>query len=401
MGRHTAILDSEVRLLNAIADIAANAIRRAALHEQTEGRLQHLVALRSIDRAITASLDLNVTLDILLDQLTSQLGVHAADILLFDPVTQTLEFASGRGFRSSAVKRSHLHLGRGYAGRVALERKTMHQTDLPKNDPALEGAPLLTSEGFVAYHGLPLITKGQLKGVLEVFHRTNLAPDPEWFDFLEMLAGQAAIAVENAQLFEGLQRSNLKLMMAYDATIEGWSRALELRDKETEGHSQRVTEMTLRLARAMDMSESELVHVRRGALLHDIGKMGIPDAILLRPGPLTDVEWEVMRQHPNYAYQMLMPIEYLRPALDVPYCHHERWDGSGYPRGLKGEQIPLAARIFAITDVWDALRSDRPYGHAWPLEKVLQHLRDQAGKHFDPKVVETFFRLYDSNKLFG
>lgn len=181
--------------------------------------------------------------------------------------------------------------------------------------------------------------------------------------------------------------------MPNDATIEGWSRALDLRDKETEGHSQRVTELTLRLARSMGISEAELVHVRRGALLHDIGKMGIPDNILLKPDPLTEEEWEIMRLHPVLAYDMLSPIDYLRPALDIPYCHHEKWDGTGYPNGLKGEQILLAARIFAVVDVWDALRSERPYRPGWPENKVIEYIREQAGKHFDPTVVEVFLKM--------
>ena len=153
--------------------------------------------------------------------------------------------------------------------------------------------------------------------------------------FWKRFAGQAAIAIDNAQLFENLQHSNAELVLAYDTTIEGWSHALDLRDKETEGHTQRVTEMTLRLAKAMGIDEAELVHIRRGALLHDIGKMGVPDNILLKPGELTEEEWGSCTQHPQLAYDLLSPIAYLRPALDIPYCHHEKWDGTGYPRGLE------------------------------------------------------------------
>ena len=152
------------------------------------------------------------------------------------------------------------------------------------------------------------------------------------------------------------------------------------------------------LARALGVEEETLIHVRRGALLHDIGKMGVPDATLLKPGPLTEEEWGFMRKHPTYAYEMLSPIAYLKPALDIPYCHHEKWDGTGYPRGLKGEEIPLSARAFAIVDVWDALRSDRPYRPGWPEEKVLEHLREQKGKHFDPRVLEAFFQLLKEPK---
>ena len=210
-----------------------------------------------------------------------------------------------------------------------------------------------------------------------------------------MLGGQAAIAVDNAAVYEDLHQSNAELTLAYDKTIEGWSRALDLRDKETEGHAQRVTEITLRLAKAMGIGDAELVHIRRGALLHDIGKMGVPDDILLKPGKLTDEEWVLMRKHPQLAYDLLSPITYLRTALDIPYCHHEKWDGTGYPRGLKGEQIPLVARLFAVVDVWDALRSDRPYRPAWDEEKVREHILAGSGTHFDPKVVETFLNLLE------
>jgi putative nucleotidyltransferase with HDIG domain len=240
---------------------------------------------------------------------------------------------------------------------------------------------------------VPLIAKGRVTGVLEIFHRAPLDAEQEWLDFLEALADQAAIAIDNAALFDGLQRSNLELIRAYDATIEGWSHALDLRDEETEGHSERVMEMTIRLAQSREMSAADLVHVRRGALLHDIGKMGIPDDILLKPGPLTNEEWTIMRKHPQYAYEMLSPIAFLRPALDIPYCHHEKWDGTGYPRGLMGDRIPLAARLFAVVDVWDALRSDRPYRQGWPEAEVMEHIHTQAGRHFDPEVVDAFLRM--------
>jgi len=403
VGRKTDIAEEEVRLLTAIADMAANAIHRAALHEQTQQRLQRLTALRHIDMAITASLDLRVIFNVLLEQITAQLGVDAADVLLLNQHIQTLEYATGCGFRTEAIKHTRLHLGEGHAGRTALERRTIAISDFEAEQSKIENRKSqIQEEGFVAYCAVPLIAKGQVKGVLEIFHRAPLPFLPpagggreggEWLDFLQTLAGQAAIAIDNAELFNNLQRSNVELALAYDATLEGWSRALELRDFETEGHTRRVTEMTLRLARTMGMSEGELVHVRRGALLHDIGKIAISDAILLKPDLLTDQEWELMRQHPVHAYEMLSPIAYLRPALDIPYCHHEKWDGTGYPQGLRSEQIPLAARIFAVVDVWDALRSDRPYRPAWSEEKAIQYVREQVGKHFDPLVVEMFLRI--------
>ena len=190
-----------------------------------------------------------------------------------------------------------------------------------------------------------------------------------------------------------LRRSNTELRLAYDTTIEGWARALELRDKETEGHTRRVTDMTVRLARVLGVDDESLVHIRRGALLHDIGKMGVPDHILLKPGKLSAHEWEAMREHPSHALTMLSPITFLRPALAIPYYHHEKWDGSGYPRGLKGETIPLAARIFSLVDVWDALSYDRPYRRAWPQETVIAYLRERAGTEFDPEITEIFLRM--------
>jgi HD-GYP domain-containing protein (c-di-GMP phosphodiesterase class II) len=228
--------------------------------------------------------------------------------------------------------------------------------------------------------------------MLELFHRSPIAGGQEWWDFLDSLAHQTAIAIDNAELFQDLQDTNQELVEAYEATLEGWAKALELRDKETQGHSRRVTEMALQLAGVMGLGDEELVEVRRGTMLHDIGKMGIPDSILGKPGPLTPEEWEVMRQHPVMAYNLLSPIPFLRKALDIPYCHHEKWDGSGYPRGLGGVEIPQSARIFALVDVYDALLSDRPYRPAWTEGKVLDYIQDQSGKHFDPAVVEAFMR---------
>jgi putative two-component system response regulator len=192
-----------------------------------------------------------------------------------------------------------------------------------------------------------------------------------------------------------LQEANAQLLAAYEATIAGWSRALDLRDRETEGHSRRVTQLTEKLAKALGMSGEEIMHLRRGALLHDMGKIGIPDSILHKPDTLTDEEWVIMRRHPQLAYDMLHSVEYLRPALEIPFNHHEKWDGTGYPRGLKGEEIPLTARLFAVVDVWDALTSDRPYRKAWSEEEALNYIREQSGKHFDPKVVELFFNVIE------
>jgi putative nucleotidyltransferase with HDIG domain len=376
------------RILGIFQDIT----ERKRVEMETVHRLQNIQALHAIDQAISGSLDLHLTLSVALDQVVSQLNVDAADVLLLNPHTQTLEYISGRGFRSKAIEKTHLRLGEGLAGHAALERRLVNVDDLRTVKEEFVRADLLAGEDFNCYHGVPLITKGQVKGVLEVFQRSHRTVDDEWLSFFETLGGQVAIALDSASLFIDLQRSNIDLFNAFDSTIEGWSHALDLRDKETENHTLRVTEITLKLARTAGMTEEELVHVRRGALLHDIGKMGVPDNILLKPDKLTDEEWVAMRKHPTFAFELLSPIAYLRRALDIPYCHHEKWDGTGYPRGLKGEQIPLAARIFAVVDVWDALSSDRPYRKAWPQDKVLQYIREQSGKHFDPHIVEIFLK---------
>ncbi|MFV9507202.1 MAG: PAS domain S-box protein [Oscillochloridaceae bacterium umkhey_bin13] len=392
-GRQAPFGEAEVRLVAAIADLAAGTLERVTLAEQTERRLARLAALGAIDHAIASSFDIRLSLGVVLDHMLQQLGVDAANVLVLNYQSLTLEHAASRGFRTDSITASHVRLGEGLAGQAALERQRLMTNQLHTSDSGFLRQNLIVSEGFTDYLVTPLIARGQVRGVLELYQRRPLTPEAEWFDFLETLSGQAAMAIDNAELFERMQRANLNMALAYDTTLEGWSRALELRDKETDGHSQRVTELSVRLARAMGLDEEEIVHLRRGALLHDIGKMGIPDAILLKPGPLTLAEREVIKQHPVYAYNLLRPIAYLRPALDIPYCHHEKWDGTGYPRGLRGDEIPLAARIFAVVDVYDAVTSNRPYQRAWPIERARTMIAEEAGHHFDPEVVATFLQL--------
>ena len=351
-------------------------------------QLQHVSALVEIDRAINMSFDLGFSLTTLLTHAMVQLQVDAADVLLFNPAARTLEYVAGRGFRGRAIEGTRRPLAKGYAGKAAQNPLIVRIPDLSKRRDAPVGGADLTGEDFVSYHEVPLIAKGKFMGVLEVYRRDQQAHREGWLDFLKALASQAAIAIDNAGLFDTLQNSNKELAQAYDATIEGWSRAMEMRDNVTEGHTQRVAVLTVKLGRLFELSEDELVQVRWGALLHDIGKMAIPDGILLKESPLTETEWAVMKKHPVLAQEMLSPIRYLRAALDIPGSHHEKWDGTGYPLGLKGEQIPLAARIFAVVDVWDALRSDRHYRASWSLERVRKHLGSLADSHFDPHVVE-------------
>jgi PAS domain S-box-containing protein len=378
-----------IRFIGMAQDITELKLAEIQIRQQ----LEHLSALRKIDQVIASNFDLRFTLNTLIAEVRTQLQVDAADILLLDPEEQMLEYAAGQGFRTNTVETARVPMGKSHAGRAAQERRLIKIENLKYDPDDPFFSALFTEENFVSYYGVPLIVKGNIKGVLEVFHRLPLHPYPEWLDFLYTLAGQAAIAIDNASLFENLQASNRELIQAYDTTIEGWSHALDLRDKETEGHTQRVTEMTLTLAYRFGFTKEELLHIRRGALLHDIGKMGVPDNILLKPDPLTEEEWIIMRKHAQYAYDLLKPIAFLTPALDIPYSHHEKWDGTGYPRGLREEEIPLAARLFAVVDVWDALTSDRPYRPAWSEEEALAYIREQSGKHFDPQAVDLFFKV--------
>jgi len=390
IGRDESFSEEEVRILAALADIAASAIRRTTLNDQTSRQLQQLASLHDIDLAITGSSDIKVTLDFLLGSALTQLEMDGAIIQSLNPFSQTLNCITSRGIYDTRILRSFSRMGDDMAGICALERRLIQEPNLEKAASFSPRARLFRDAGFNSYYAIPLIAKGQVKGVLEVFSQTAFKVTGDWINFFTMLSTQAAIAIDNGELFDNLQRSNMDLMVAYDSTLEGWASALELRDEETEGHARRVTEMTERLALAVGVKGQELNNIRRGALLHDIGKMGIPDQILLKPGPLNEEEWKVMRTHPELAYKLIAPISFLRPAIDIPYCHHEKWDGTGYPRKLKGEDIPLSARLFAIIDVWDALSSDRPYRKAWDDKKVFEHLQSQSGSHFDPAILKIF-----------
>ncbi len=380
--------------MSQFARLAAIAIENARLFSESTERVRFIQSLRRIDQAITGTFDLHAVTDHILAELVAQLKIDAVDLLLLNPVLNVLEYYESRGFRTEFLRHSHVRVGESYAGKAALEGKLVAVPDLLVETSDLSRAPMLAEEGFISYYAVPLVSKGLVKGVLEVFQRSRLEPDTNWFDFLEAVSSQAAIAVDNSTLFADLQRSTLELSAAYDTTMQGLSRALDLRDRETGEHSLGLMRMTERLARELNVSDAELVHIRRGALLHDIGKIGVPDEILRKKGELSPDDWVVMRQHPVLAKDLLLPIEFLHPAIDIPYCHHEKWDGTGYPNGLSGEQIPLAARIFSIVDVYHALTHDRVYRDAWPHDKVIRYLREQSGQHFDPQVVEVFLSLF-------
>lgn len=259
---------------------------------------------------------------------------------------------------------------------------------------------VVNSRHLISILYFPLLLKEDVLGVFivgttnEIRQFTN-----EEIDLCHILAYEVSLAIANAQLYKKAQQAVIELAQAYDATLEGWSRVLDMRDHATDEHTQRVTRLTIALAEKMGIPKSEMSHVRRGALLHDIGKMAIPDSILQKPDRLSDTEMAIMRTHPEKAHEILSHIAYLSPAIDIPYCHHEKWDGTGYPRNLKGEEIPLSARLFAVVDVFDALTSDRPYRKAWEKEKALTYIQEQSGKHFFPDAVEAFVALLSSEYM--
>ncbi len=365
-----------------------------ALNADLAVQLARITALHQIDVAITGGTSLEEALQAFVRSSRSGLAVDAAAVFVPTSDGLDLELMETLGFRNPPARLT-LPGGQGVAGRAASTGRThvVRGRDQVIEALSLDATPTFAEEDFEAMAAAPMLVRGVVRGALMVAHRAPLEVSTDWLKYLEGVATQGAILVDNTALLSDLRSSNEELRAAYDATIEGWSRALDLRDKETEGHSRRVTEITLRLAHAMGLPQEALVHVRRGALLHDIGKMGVPDAILQKPGKLSEQEWATMRLHTIFARDLLAPIGFLGPALDIPYSHHERWDGSGYPQRLEGEAIPLAARIFAVADVYDALTSDRPYRPAWSRERTLAHIRQGTGSHFDPAVVRAFLAL--------
>jgi PAS domain S-box-containing protein/putative nucleotidyltransferase with HDIG domain len=353
---------------------------------QHESELQAIASLSAALRTAPARTEM---LPVILEQLVALLNWDTASVEIIDPLTGDAVTEAAKGCWEALIG-NRQKSGTGINTIISQTRQPYFTNDL-KNDPNL-AYPEWTYNDIHGGIGAPLIAQEEhLIGFLWVGRKNEITKSD--IRLLASVADMAANAIYRVTLYEQSQKDAANLILAYDSTLEGWAHALELRDQETEGHTRRVMQMTVKLAQAMGIELPALENVRRGALLHDIGKMAIPDSILLKPGTLNEREWEIMRRHPEYAYEFLERIGYLHPVIDIPYCHHEKWDGSGYPRGLKGEQIPRVARIFAIVDVWDALRSDRPYRPAWSEEKTRKYILEQSGKHFDPQGVQVFLDL--------
>jgi HD-GYP domain-containing protein (c-di-GMP phosphodiesterase class II) len=357
-------------------------------------QFKRMQALANIDRAIISTLDIDVITDIVFDQITLQLGAEICILFLQDPITSQfvckrtkglpgLNGNMGMTFNPPFVfaQKAIISGGMLFIDDLSLARSEK-EIDLP-----------FPYKYIHFYSAIPLVNSSKTIGVLEVCSTKSILPDWEWKNFFGMVARQATIAIEHLSLIENIQHLNKEILYAYESTLKGWAKALEYKDRETKGHSERVTEMAILLGKALDLNEEELLQLRRGAILHDIGKMCIPEKILFKTEPLTEEEWEIMKQHPIFAQEFLADIQFIQPALNIPLFHHERWDGSGYPYGLKGKQIPLSVRIFMVVDVWDALTSLRPYREAWSNLEARIYFKQNSGIQFDPDVVTKFLEL--------
>ena len=382
------------RLMTLFADRAVLILDHVRLVEQTEKTNRRLDTLHAIETSFASSLDLRVTLAALIDQLQARLSVDVASVYVLDPDLQMLDFVAGScGYHMTISGQQRVRVGEGLLGKAALEHEIIFIPDLTRPGPVLYNPEPIAGAGFVSLFVTPLVAKGQLRGVLELLYRQPVRDDPDWMSFLETVARQVAVAIDGMQVFEQLQQSLIEQQVAQDATIESWSHLLEMRGLEPEGHAQRVSALTLNLARRMGIEDKKLADMYKGVLLHDIGKLLLPDSITLKTGTLTEEEWELVRLHPVHAQALLSKIPSFRSSLSIPYCHHESWDGSGYPRGLKGEQIPLEARIFQVVETWDLMQEDLPYRKALRKDDVLEYIKSVSGKKFDPRVVEKFITL--------
>jgi PAS domain S-box-containing protein/putative nucleotidyltransferase with HDIG domain len=355
-------------------------------------REHELEVISEMSEALRINISREQVLETAMAKLMSIMHLGGAFFSLYNPQKQIIEMKKASGVWKD-IEDIPIHLGEGLSSYIISTGRSYLNTQ-PETDPYILYPEL--SKDFSALAGVPLIAKGETIGSLVIGSKKKFSEND--LRLLKAIGDLTSSAIHRADLFEQTVQQTDELRHAYDSTLEGWALALELRDKETQGHSVRIAKMTLRLAKCLNIPEDQLEDVRRGALLHDIGKLGVPDTVLLKNGPLTPEEWVIMQKHPTYAYEMLSQIKFFANSIDIPYCHHEWWDGSGYPRGLEGKQIPLPARIFCIVDVWDALTSNRPYREAWKKEEALAHIINQAGTHFDPDVVNAFIQMIVKEK---
>ena len=385
----------QVELLSVVAGRLETALQRMIAQQKISAQLRNISFLKRISHTISRDMDFEMVAVPLLRQIQKFLDGDAIALYLNDKETKNLSCRAHNGFKARLVEEAVIAYGQSNVGIAAEEQRIV---SIANFDDIAAGNPfsrLLQAEKFLSQHCAPIVIAGKTTGVLEIFQRRPFTASSEWMILFDAIATQTGLALDYNSIYIDLQQAYLDLELSYEATIEGWSAAMDYRDQETEGHSKRVTSLTVSLASRLGISEEEITRMSRGALLHDVGKIGIPDSILKKPGPLDDAEWLLMKQHPAIAFDMLSPIPYLKDSLDIPLYHHEKWDGSGYPKGLKGEAIPLAARLFSVIDVFDALTSDRPYRKAWNIDETIDYIRKQAGIQFDPELVTAFISMIE------
>ncbi len=398
INREESVTHWDLNNMEAVTNIAANALRRAFIYEELKRSIEQLSVLHQIDTVITNEMQLETVVQKMFQAAQREFLVDTVRLYQYDQKThysRLLADSSHPNPPQEPLPTTQI------LGEAAVFKKEIYTIpDLKKYQGSNKEIWKHLREAQVHWYQIvPLVSQSNTIGFLEFQHHTPFFPQENWVQFIHTFADQMVIAFENKKLIKQLKNAAVEITAAYDKTLEGWASALELRDHETKNHSVRVVDLSEKIAKKLGVPESELIHLRRGALLHDIGKIAIPDQILLKPGKLNAEEWQLMQAHPSRGFEMLEKIEYLQPALDIPLYHHEKWDGSGYPFGLKGEDIPLSARIFAVVDVWDALTSDRPYRKAWPPSDTFQHILQQSNRHFDAAVVRAFQEIYLAGEL--
>ena len=415
-------------IVDGVSLVSRDVTKRMAYIEEIEDQRNELNLLFELGKKINATLNIHEVYDHLLDQVSrvmdcKQFSVSSfshndklirceyfvydnqqIDVSSFPPIPLNPE---GKGTQSRVIVSGKAMLLNDYQAYIRTSKKKFLVTDdgdvineeeKPEDDDDVQRSAIIA----------PMIFKGDTVGVIQVMSNNINAYNALHLRMIETACTQLAVASNNAMLYRQAQDeineriiAQRKLQESYDSTLMGWVSALERREKETAGHSKRVTELTLRFAEKLNIPEGQRIHMWRGALLHDVGKLVIPDSILLKQGSLNEEEWEIMKMHGEYAYEWLSSIDYLKPVLDIPRYHHERWDGTGYPKGMKGEEIPLAARMFTLIDQYDALTSDRPYRKAWRKKRVLRYFQEESGKIFDPILVDVFIEMINENKPFN
>jgi putative nucleotidyltransferase with HDIG domain len=370
---------------------------RFAIYDKLTSQIaaEEFSTLLKVSSALASTLDLKEILQIAIESTVQMLGVDTGAIytlqgqtLLLGATVPSLPPGFPEEFLRACLD-NHPHIKQ-----AVTTRKPVYLHNTSHESLSAEEKIIVDTRHLVSMLYFPLLLKETAIGAFIVGTTGKVWEySKSDMDLSYILSYQVSLAIANAQLYARSQQAISQLTQAYDATLESWSRVLDMRDHVTDKHTQRVADLTVRLARRMGVPESELQNIRRGALLHDIGKMGIPDHILQNPSSLSEAERDIMQSHPQKAHQLISQIDYLASAIDIPYCHHEKWDGTGYPRGLQGEGIPLAARIFAVIDVYDALTTDRPYRSAWSQAEALQYIQEQSGKHFYPLATQAFIDM--------